>query len=74
MSDLFWLSRSRFLLIEPYFPRAKRVPHVDDQRVVSGITHVIRKGLRWHDAPREYRPHTAPQKQYHAHVILPKAL
>jgi putative transposase len=30
---------------------------VDDQRVVSGILHVIRNGLRWRDAPAEYGPH-----------------
>jgi transposase len=30
---------------------------VDDQRVVSGIIHVIRNGLRWRDAPAEYGPH-----------------
>ncbi len=31
-----------------------RVPKVDDRRVVSGIIFVIRNGLRWRDAPREY--------------------
>jgi transposase len=25
--------------------------------VVSGIIHVIRNGLRWRDAPVDYRPH-----------------
>jgi transposase len=33
------------------------VPRVDDQRVVSGIIHVIRNGLRCRDAPAEYGPH-----------------
>ncbi|PTC01335.1 hypothetical protein C9975_02680 [Thalassospira xiamenensis] len=33
------------------------MPRVDDQRVVSGIIHVIRSGLRWRDAPREYGPY-----------------
>jgi transposase len=32
-------------------------PHVDDRRVVSGIIHVIRNGLRWRDAPEVYGPH-----------------
>ena len=27
------------------------------QRVVSGILHVVRNGLRWRDAPAEYGPH-----------------
>jgi transposase len=30
---------------------------VDDQRIVSGIIHVIRNGLSWHDAPADYGPH-----------------
>ena len=33
------------------------MPRVDDQRVVGGILHVIRNGLRWRDAPAEYGPH-----------------
>ena len=43
--------------IEPYFPLAHGVPRVDDRRVISGIIFVIRNGLRWRDAPREYGPH-----------------
>jgi len=33
------------------------VPRVDDRRIVSGIVFVIRNGLRWCDAPKEYGPH-----------------
>ena len=33
------------------------MPRVDDRRVISGIVFVIRNGLRWRDAPREYGPH-----------------
>ena len=33
------------------------VPRADDRRVVSGIIHVIRNGLRWRDAPADYGPH-----------------
>jgi len=40
-----------------YFPLSHGVPRVDDQRVVSGILHVIHNGLRWRDAPAEYGPH-----------------
>jgi len=29
----------------------------DDRKVVSGIIHVIRNGLRWRDAPEIYGPH-----------------
>ena len=30
---------------------------VDDRRVISGIIYVIRNGLQWKDAPREYGPY-----------------
>ena len=57
MSDLFWLSEAQMRRIEPYFPLSHGVPRVDDRRVLSGIIFVIRNGLRWRDAPREYGPH-----------------
>jgi len=57
MADLFWLTKAQIRRIEPYFPLSHGVPRVDDQRVVSGILHVIRNGLRWRDAPAEYEPH-----------------
>lgn len=57
MSDLIWLSVAQMRRIEPYFPLSHGVPRVDDRRIVSGIIFVIRNGLRWRDAPREYGPH-----------------
>ena len=57
MSDLFWLSKAQMRRIEPYFPLSHGVPRVDDRRVISGIIFVIRNGLRWRDAPRDYGPH-----------------
>jgi putative transposase len=57
MSDLIWLSEAQMRRIEPYFPLSHGVPRVDDRRVISGIIFVIRNGLRWRDAPREYGPH-----------------
>ena len=57
MSDLFWLSQSQLERIELYFPLSHGIARVDDRRVVSGIIHVIRNGLRWRDAPRDYGPH-----------------
>jgi len=45
----------------PRFQRKRRSSGssrgVDDRRIVSGIIFVIRNGLRWRDAPREYGPH-----------------
>src|SRR5271156_1972977 len=57
MSDLFWLSKAQMRRIEPYFPLSHGVPRVDDRRVISGIVFVIRNGLRWRDAPKDYGPH-----------------
>lgn len=57
MSDHFWLSTSQLERIKPHFPLSHGVPRVDDLRVVSGIIHVIRNGLRWRDAPEAYGPH-----------------
>jgi putative transposase len=57
VSDLFWLSGAQMRRIEPYFPLSHGVPRVDDRRILSGIIFVIRNGLRWRDAPKEYGPH-----------------
>lgn len=57
MADLFWLTKAQIRRITPYFPLSHGVPRVDDQRVVSGIIHVVRNGLRWRDAPADYGPH-----------------
>lgn len=57
MSDQFWLSKEQLARIKPYFPLSHGVPRVDDRKVVSGIIHVIRNGLRWRDAPEVYGPH-----------------
>jgi len=57
MSDYYWLTETQLELIKPYFPRSHGKPRVDDRRVISGIIHVIRNGLRWRDAPQVYGPH-----------------
>src|SRR3546814_13982137 len=56
MSDLIWLSEAQMRRIEPYFPLSHGMPRVDDRRVISGIIFVIRNGLRWRDAPKDYGP------------------
>ena len=55
--SLFLLSEAQMARISPYFPLAHGVPRVDDRRVVSGIVYVIRNGLQWKDAPKDYGPH-----------------
>ena len=57
MSDQFWLTKAQLKRVEPFFPRTRGIPRVDDRRVVSGIAHVIRNGPRWRDAPAVYGPH-----------------
>ena len=56
--NLFWLSDEQWKRIERHLPTDVRgVERSDDRRVISGIIFVIRNGLRWRDAPREYGPH-----------------
>jgi transposase len=57
VADLFWLTKVQIRRITPYIPLSHGVPRVDEHRVVSGIIHVIRNGLRWRDAPAENGPH-----------------
>ena len=57
MSDLLLLSEAQMRRIEPYFPLSHGIPRVDDRLILSGIIFVLRNGLRWRDAPREYGPH-----------------
>lgn len=45
MSDQFWLSETQLKRIEPYFPKPRGIPRMDDRRMVSGIIHIIRNGL-----------------------------
>jgi len=51
------LSEAQMRRIAPYFPLSHGVPRVDERRVISGIVFVIRNGLRWRDAPRDYGSH-----------------
>ena len=47
----------RFSRLEPHLPTDTRgKPRVDDQRVISGIIHVLKSGCRWVDAPPAYGP------------------
>lgn len=57
MRDIFWLTQEQLDRISPYFPPSRGVERVDDRRVISGIIHVLKRGLQWRDAPAEYGPH-----------------
>jgi len=54
MGDIFMLSEEGLARIEPFFPLPRGVGRVGDCKVISGIVHVIRNGLRRRDAPLEY--------------------
>jgi transposase len=58
MSELFWLTDQQWAAIEPHLPDLGGKPRVDDRRVISGILHRFREGLRWRALPREYGPRT----------------
>lgn len=57
MRDLYYLTEDQMAVIRPYFPSCRGVCRVDDRRVLSGIVHVLKRGLQWRDAPSEYGPH-----------------
>ena len=57
MTDMFLLTEGQMGRIAPYFPLSHGVPRADDRRVISGIVYVIRYGLQWKDAPKDYGPH-----------------
>ena len=57
MTGQFGLTHEQAERLRPHFPKARGKPRVDDRRVLSGILHVLRNGLRWQDAPAVYGPH-----------------
>jgi transposase len=57
MTGQFWLTQEQVERLRPHFPKARGKPRVDDRKVLSGILHVLRNGLRWQDAPAVYGPH-----------------
>ena len=56
ITDHFWLNEEKLKWIEPYFPLSYGEPGIEDRKVVGGIIHVIRNGLRWWD-PRMSMDH-----------------
>ena len=58
MAELFWLSDRQWAAIEPLLPHLGGKPRVDDRRIISGILHRFREGLRWRALPDTYGPRT----------------
>ena len=42
--------------LKPFLPKSHGKPRVDDRRVLGGMIFIIRNGLRWCDAPKEFGP------------------
>ena len=63
--DQFWLTDAQFAKITPHLPTDTRgKARVDDQRVISGIIHVLKSGGRWVDAPPDYGPNKTLYNRY----------
>ncbi len=60
----FSLTESQMEQIRPFFPLSRGVRRVDDRKVISGIIYVLKNGLQWKDAPREYGPHKTLYNRY----------
>ena len=58
MAELFWLNDKQWAVIEPLLPHLDGKSRVDDRRIISGILHRFREGLRWRALPDEYGPRT----------------
>lgn len=58
MAELFWLSDKQWASIEPLLPHLGGKPREDDRRIISGILHRFREGLRWRAVPDAYGPRT----------------
>ena len=56
VADARYCADSRVRAYKLLAPTRRGVARVDDRRVLSGILHVIRNGLRWRDAPAAYGP------------------
>ena len=56
MSGHFWLTDEQMERLQPFFPKSRGKPRVDDRRVLSGIIYIKKNGLQWKDAPSVYGP------------------
>ena len=64
MADLFWLSDAQWEAIKPHLPPRRGKERVDDRRVISGILHRFREGLRWRAVPSVYGPRTTLSNRF----------
>jgi transposase len=53
------LTDNEWSAIRPVLPnKVRRVPRVNDRRVLNGIFRVVRSGARWRDLPENFGPYT----------------
>ncbi len=64
MAQLFWLSQEQVAHIRPFFGQEQGVKRVGDRKVLSGIIHGTRRGLRRVDAPAADGPHKTPYNRF----------
>lgn len=57
MSANYYLTEEQMKKIRQFFPKSRGVARVDDRNVISGIIYVLKYGLQWKDAPKNYGPH-----------------
>lgn len=61
---LYHLTEEQLERMKPYFPKSHGKPRVDDRKVLSGIIYVLKNGLMWKDAPKEYGPYKTLYNRY----------
>jgi hypothetical protein len=62
----FWLSEEQLAKIEPLLPTDTRGKDRVDDRLVSGMIHVLKSGGRWIDAPPVYGRRANPVQSLRA--------
>lgn len=61
---MYYLTEEQLAKMAPYFPKSHGKPRVDDRKVLSGIIYVLKNGLMWKDAPKEYGPYKTLYNRY----------
>ena len=61
---MYYLTEEQLAKMAPYFPKSHGKPRVDDRKVLSGIIYLLKNGLMWKDAPKEYGPYKTLYNRY----------
>ena len=64
MSELFWFSDEQWSVLEPMLPHLGGKPREDDRRILSGVVHRFREGLRWRALPEAFGPRTTVYNRF----------